>query len=441
MESKEQKRLYDAGMHIIQLAIKARIEGNQKLAEQYATNFLVLCQSIESNMKEASKLPQDHVMESLEKLNEGRVALSKQLSIAKEQKNAKSTKEIQAALNTVTAHCKVMNLCLTQGFMPPKIVQSQFKYLSPVVQNIPEEDIVVTIKNLETTDPNENNSYSFIAYSPTDTDKQCPTTTERFTPGKVSFPISFNCIRRNHPNFVERFLRKSVKLELICFTKHLFKISEAKVATLDIPVALLESQSKVQKDFIMDPVANSKHNTQYSITIEIKANTSLKTPEYKVCEIDYYTIAKDAQIQKPTLKVTPREVSQLTPEEKKQLSSKLVPCRLLEPWELERFICLQALRHIKESTSKNIEAFKSFNVVYPPKMEEQLKTVEKRLIELENSIKTSKISVQDYINMVKKQILSDAQEIKRRGKDTLEGKALFERLQLMMKERDSLIKK
>ena len=58
-----------------------------------------------------------------------------------------------------------------------------------------------------------------------------------------------------------------------------------------------------------------------------------------------------------------------------------------------------------------------------------------------NILKKKSLSLEEYKQKIRSQISLDIQEIKKRGKESPEGKVMLERLQIMVQERDGFEKK
>lgn len=437
-----EQNFYDYGMHLVQLAIKSHAAGNQALCNDFCNDFIFLCNNIIKS-KESLITPNDQVFEHLKLVNEFRIKLKDEINYARNRCKKESVHEIVEALNKVNQTCQILEYCLSHGFLPPKIEENKLRFSTLVINDdVGKDEVIVTIKKI-TVNVNDNCAYSVSVYPPKS--EAVPTITDKFHANEqVQFKIPIKCLDRNKSERLSRMKKKNIIIELNCFSKKMLKTVQTKVAELKFPMLNLGSKSFISKEYIMNPTENAAKDAQYLIEVEVKINTALYQEEYEEKEISYYTIAKGAQIPKPPSYKTnskERSMNDLSSDEKKQLASLLVPCKILEDWELERFMSLQLLKHIKDITNKNIESFQKFKVIVPPKLISQSEIISQKINTLLDLLKKKSLSLEEYKQKIRSQISLDIQEIKKRGKESPEGKVMLERLQIMVQERDGFEKK
>lgn len=444
-------RVYILGMRYMQLAMKARLNGNKLLSEHYQDAFKEIVDLVgKGKIEEATRTPQEDVMEVLHKVNDGRIALKNELNRVKLTPANEASGQIYEALKSSVASCKVLRFCLEKGAKPPPIEPKMLNYKYQAINtNVLPTDIHLRINSVNIDDPNKNSIYYFRILPPTGSDPQ-PIFSEHIVSGNIglNFQIrTFKAIKKNEnekqkrirEDKITRTLKRSLIIQLVSESKKAFGgIKESIIGIASIQMKIFESISSVKQEIVMEPTPDTPKGATTSIKFEINLHSPLIKPELKTGKVGYYVVVKNAQIDLPG-KPKKRALNQLSKEELLELMPKLKVKRSLEDWELQRWMSLHLLKHLIDETKDTINVLTENNVLVTPKLENQLNVLQPKFEELKNKLGSKQISIIDYKTMIKTQLLEDKAEILKRGPQTAEGKALLERLNIMKGEFQKII--
>lgn len=429
-----ERRVYNLGMRLMQQAVKARIEGNESLAQKYQEKFFNLCTAIETKpIEEASHIVQDDIMSVLNTINNGRITLFHELKQAIEVKDQLVVKQIKAALIEARKSCEVMQLCLRKEIPPPKIASQEISIRIPVINNyINKDEMVLRITNLDVKAA-KGRQFTLHVYLP----NANPRTSEILDePGPQNIEFRMRCIDRDRIN---RVLRKKIGIELRVHTKKAFgKLETVSAAAVEVPLDSLQAHNRMERTFVMNSNPETAFkNEQFTIEVTILLHSSLVTPEFSDRVLQYWTIAKGAKLEMPNAKAEragKRTIEQLDQTEKAELTAALRSCRLLEQCEIDRFMGLSVLKTYIDETNALVSVFEKLNVEAPPKAIEQRDTLLSRQKDLIANLTGKHLSIPAYRDMLKKQAEDDAAEAQKRGVKTPVGEALVRRIKIVQEE-------
>ncbi|OHT07464.1 hypothetical protein TRFO_24276 [Tritrichomonas foetus] len=434
-DTPEETRIFNIGMHYIQLIQINRIAGNTKMANFYSDVFLTLCNTVMKNPIQASKIVEDRVVDTINKVNSGRMGLKREFERAKSFKDNKAVEKIRQAYDKVLSTCEILNFCLNNHVEPPPVERQEITYRSVVIdQTIPPEILKLKITGLSVLNPDPKTQYALRIFPPVVN----PTVTDLFNSGKVDFLFNFKCIRRNEKQRLQRLVKKSIEFELVAYTKRtLGKEKELVVAYLKIPMNLFSQHSRVSRGYVMENRPEAPKNEQYTVNMEISMAISLIESEYDDRAAEFFVIKQGAKLQLPWSKPEDdankkRELSALSKDEILALKLKPMP-KLDDP----SYMPNNWLRQMIALMQENVDIFEKNNVIVPPKLIERRDGYKKALLNNLLALKEGRMTTEQY----KKNIAVMLKEETAKAKE-MKGQPLFaehmERLRGFKTEYDSL---
>ena len=392
-DTPEQTRIYNVGMHYIQMAQRYRIAGDEKMQKYYTDEFLKLCkQSIEDQSK-ASNIIEDETMKSLNTVNTGRLKLKTEFNSAKSEKDEKALQIIKEANQKVDATCEILTFCLQKHVPPPPIEKQQASYRKIVTDNsVPDDVLRLKISGLTVTEKKSQNLQYSLKITPPSRDQF---ETDIFNPDKVEFNYDFKIIKRNQSSRMTRLMKKSIDFILCSHTKGglIKKEKDCDVAHLEIPMMVFKDNKHVCNNYIMQNLPDAPKNEQFTLKIEVLLSSSLEGHEYSDKNIEYYTIQQGSKLTLPW-ETPARELSSLSKEELLKLQPELIPMPKIDDLP---FMSKNWLKHLMDLMQHNIDTFTKYNIVVPPKVIEKRDKYKSQLLVLLKSLKDGKLIVEKYI--------------------------------------------
>ena len=445
--------VWHMGMRLIQRACAARVAGDNAAAEAFQRKFFDLCEAIQKKpLKEVVHRVQDDVMVSLRKTNDSRLELLKEYHNVRTVLQGQACKPMAQAVVNARRSCEILTSCLEKEIPPPALETRTADVEVPVLNaDIGRDEIRVTIHGVDGPTAKGRNYVMFV-YPPVSSPD--PRSSGKFQPGPVDAEFTFKSVDRKN---VQRFLRRCVVLELRVHQSKAFgRVDVFSAASVKIPMSLFQGVKEIHKQYVMtnNPEASTKEDT-FSVDVTLSLHSPLVNPETEERSFQYIAIASGAKIVKPqaaqpqqaqpagTTIVKPskplkpgekRTIQELEPSERSVLAALLKSLKLPPAWELQRFSSLSILKMHLTNVTPVVEQFKAFGVDIPANIIQTYETLVKRQTDLLNALKSKRVSIQQYKDLLKKQAETDAAEAKTKGLQSPDGQILLTRITLMKDE-------
>jgi hypothetical protein len=412
----DEDRVFAIGLRFVQQAIQFRVAGNEDESERYQNRFLDLLKTIEaSDLHTAAHLDEDDTMAALNKVNEGRLALA----AAESSFTGKIPPEYQAALKSSIESCQFLTRRLARGTPPPPIEERRCRV--PVrVRNeeLRANELLVHVHNIGCDTSVKNRQFSLRITGPRSGAESLPT--EKFDGGTVDIDMKLKL-----PPNANNIGRKSVRFELVAHVKKLLKAIDVVVAHVEASLSPFASHCIVEKKYAMESTPDAPKDENFSISVTLKIRQSLTNPEWDDRELSYYVVKT------PPPK---RDVQSLNAEEKAEFMAALKAVRLMEDWELSKFLSLGILKEKLGFLNTALATFEKLNMEPMPKIVAQQDALTQKQRVLLSALKEKKIPLDDYKKRIAAVIEAETAEASEKGPDSKEGKILLERVKLLRDE-------
>lgn len=434
-DTQDQTRIFNVGMHYIQLAQQYRIVGDEKMQKYYTDEFLKLCKQAIDDQSKASEIIEDDTAKSLNTVNTGRLKLKTEFNSAKAERDEKAIQSIKEANQKVDATCEILTFCLQKHVPPPPIEKHQLSYRKIVTDNsIPDDVLRLKISGLNVTEKKSQNLQYSLKITPPGRDQF---ETDIFNVDKVEFNYDFKIIKRNQSARMARLLKKSIDFVLCSHTKGglVKREKDSDVGHLEIPMLVFKENKHVFNNYIMQNLPDAPKNEQYTLKIEVMLSSSLVGHEYTDRSIDYYTIKQGAKLTLPW-ETPARDLNSLSKEELLKLQPELIPMPKIEDLP---FMSKDWLKHLMDLMQHNIDTFTKHNIVVPPKVIEKRDKYKNQLLILLKSMKDGKLPVEKYISCLNSIIVEQINVIKNLKPEEMSLKPEYlERVKAFKADMDSM---
>jgi hypothetical protein len=473
-------RAYNIGMRYMQQAIIARKARNEALANSFQAKFIAFCEQIQSqDTAKAARLPQDDALALLEKVAEGRNALRRELARVRE---PRSVAGLRRAYEMATRTCQVLTLCISRGLPPPKIESDYCRCLLTKVNDDVKPNMVrVRLLRLNT-HSSKCKRFRLATFGPFNSSDDPTEVTDWFQGGKsVNTEFDIRCLS---PRDTHSVMRRAIRFRLLAEMRRGLRTVEAVVAELRVGLSAFQSVSVLVRDFVMDRTPDAPEDDEFSLNVCLKMREPIVDKEYESITVDYMLVARGQtapgthvkaaapgppapppaparpaaatqQAKASAAPATPqgraaaatqvagkpaaRSVQSLSAQEKEQLSAVLKSVRIMEQWELDRFMPLTVLKHLLGEVNRAIAYCEGLGLAPMGKHVAQRDALLKRSHDLLGALKSKQLSMAQYRERIRQQAALDFAEIKKRGGPTApEAAPLFERAKIMQQEYQSL---
>ncbi|EAX85833.1 hypothetical protein TVAG_181750 [Trichomonas vaginalis G3] len=459
MSAEQIHHVYNCGMRYIQKAMNARIAGDNEAAEEYIAKFKKLCQYASTGIDKVPEANDIKTFGTLEKINTGLQTLKDHIPIITKTKDNTSIKNMKQALEISQNSCAIYAKSIEKRLIPPELTTGDLD----VMQAVKNEDIPITtlrccVSNIGA--PQKKgitytvNVYSIARETP-------PKTSEPLDAGAVDWHCDWNILKRSNPKLMQRLAeRKEIGFELVMHDKGLFKTTVVPVGHCKVPIGIVSKLTEVTKTYPLDPTEHTPKGEQFSLEISLKVNTPILEPCLKVLKLNYLRVKPgssfshfpepNVQQEKPVKPVQVpaaapkkksglKQMSEMSKEEVYHLCAKIpkfgdIPFKLLDDWELERWMSLKLIDKLIEVGKLTTDAFIGCGVEPTPKLEEMQKKLQEKRNLIGDQLKSQKISVIDYYKKIAAQVVEDEKEAKVKGLETPAGKGLMHRASIMRAE-------
>jgi hypothetical protein len=218
------------------------------------------------------------------------------------------------------------------------------------------------------------------------------------------------------------------------------------VARLELSLQPLEIQCTVDKTYAMATTDDTPKGENFTISVCVKITRAIGNSQTESPLVPYFTVAAPT---KPVAPVQPvpaaaggkRDLKSLSLEEKTELTTAMRAVRLLEDWEMGRFMGLRFLKQNVASLNTAMGTVEKLNVPPMPKIVAQRDLLAAKLADLSKGLKEKTLAIDEYKRRLTAQAAADEAEAKAKGADSKEGKILAENAAIARAELDSYKKK
>ena len=393
-------RAFNIGMHFVQQAMLARLGGNEKKANYFLDEFLNLCQGIMKDINQAVKLPEDQTMNDYYRVNFGRMSLKKELNTAILNRDKNAKQKISEAYQNTLNTCQVFNLCLKNHIASPPIEKNIINYRMAVIDHsIEKGSLRIEFKELNTLRNDKKTLFTLRVYIPFSD----PFATGMFNQGNLHLEYTLKVLRKDTPQYIERFCKKQITIELVEMEKKTFSklYNEKVVASLKVPLSLFAAKNSFQKTYLLENQPDAPKNEQYTLTVKFSMSSSLLEYEYEDRSTEFYSIKPGSKLEFPWSQKL-RQFSSLSKQEFLALHLTTLP-KIPDP----SFLCQSYLVYILKILQGNIKILKDNKIEIPPGLESKELNYREQLKKLVADRKgplTPEVYKSKFFSMMKEQI-------------------------------------